>query len=135
MKKSSAPSFLPFFIFIPHSAFPLPYLKMIRLLNSAMMPAEGVYRLRRLSALDFSRQVYLAHEAQSLVSYIGYQQTADFVSRLAGVPVAVSRQPTPVASGDELLIVRLRYRPEAPTRGQPVREEDFEFFHCHYTSS
>ncbi len=77
---------------------------MYRLLNSAVMPEQGVYRLTRINAEHFATLVRLAHESGELASYTGYEQTAEFISRLAGVPIEVCRDSTPVNDGDRLLI-------------------------------
>lgn len=42
---------------------------MYRLLNSAMMPAAGVYTLRQLTPEEFGDQVASAHAAGKLDSY------------------------------------------------------------------
>lgn len=105
---------------------------MVRLMNSAMMPAPGTYVLRRLTQNEFATLVGAAYDAACLVSYIGYQQTADMISELARVPIAVSRDMTPVATGDTLLICKLRYRVADPTRKGEQVPEDFEFFEASY---
>lgn len=106
-----------------------------RLLNSAIMPAPGTYRLEPVTREAFAARVRHAARAGTLVSYIGYEQTAAMISRLAGVSIAVTREATTVESGDELLICRLRYRvADVSTKGRPVDENDFEFFVCGYTA-
>lgn len=104
----------------------------IRLMNSAVMPAEGTYRLRRLTPEAFGRVVRDAHESGVLRSYVGYPQTADMIACLAGVPIPVSRDSTQVEP-DVLLIARLRYRVDPGSKGAPVDAGSFEFFACHYT--
>src|SRR5690606_9503237 len=103
---------------------------MIRLLNSAMMPAEGTYTLRRVTAQQFAELLQ-----GDFVSYIGYPQTADFVSRLIGRPCPVNRAQTILDDGDTLAIVKLKYRPDAPTKGAQVNEDDFEFFVADYSAA
>lgn len=102
------------------------------LLNSAVMPQPGTYILREISTGEF---VQLLQERRSnLASYIGYPQTADYIKEISGVNVIVSRDPTVLADGDEMLIIRLAYRLDAPERkGQPL-PEDWQFFHCTYSS-
>lgn len=103
---------------------------MIRLLNSAMMPVEGTYRLRRVTAAEFAELLQ-----GDFVSYIGYPQTADFVARLIGRPCPVNRVQTTLDDGDVLAIVKLKYRPDAPTKGAAVHEGDFEFFVADYSAA
>lgn len=106
---------------------------MIRLLNSAVMPVQGDYRLVRVSEPEFATEVRRAHQDGELVSYIGYPQTAEHIRRLSGVTVAVSREQTTLEDGDTLLICKLAYRVVDPaTKGQP-QPEDFEYFVCQYS--
>lgn len=103
-----------------------------RLLNSAMMPAFGRYDYAELSPEAFANEVWAAYHSERLISYIGYQQTADLISQLAGMPIAVSREQTELEDGDVLLIARLRYRVADPkTKGEPV-PEDFIFGIAYY---
>lgn len=105
-----------------------------RLMNSAMMPRPGRYDYRTLSPQEFGRLVQDAHKAGSLISYIGYEQTARLIERLAGVPIPISREQTPVEDGDILLIAKLRYRVADPrSKGDPV-VEDFEFGAASYAA-
>ena len=92
-----------------------------RLVNAAMMPAAGTYVLRQCSPAAFAQSVREAHAAGSLVSYVGYPQTAGHLSRLCGVPVALNRALCVLDDGDTLLICRLGYRVADPgTKGAPV---------------
>lgn len=107
---------------------------MYRLLNSAIMLAPGVYHLQRISESMFATLVLAAAQSGQMKSYIGYQQTAEIVSRLAGVEIPTSREAAVVENGDVLLICKLAYRVQDPgTKGQPV-PENFEFFRCQYSS-
>jgi len=102
----------------------------IKLMNSAMMPTEGHYQLSRLSRDMF---VSILRDAGQCDSYVGYEQTAQFVERISGVKVEVSRRQTTFADGDRALIVRLAYRvPDATTKGAPVDENEYEFFLVRY---
>ena len=83
---------------------------MIRLMNSAMMPAPGVYVTEEISRERFCDLIREAEAAHTLQSYIGYTATAAHIEAISGVKVAVTRAPTTVKSGDVLLICRLRYR-------------------------
>lgn len=105
----------------------------VRLMNSAMMPEFGRYEYRPLTAEQFARAVKAAHDRGELVSYVGYQQTADLIARISGVPVQVSREMTTLNDGDEILIAKLAYRVGDPkTKGDPV-PEDFVFGHAVFT--
>lgn len=105
---------------------------MIKLLNSAMMPVEGVYKLQRISPEDFS-SILRSEEYQS---YIGYPDTARMIEEIAKVSVPLSREQTTVQDGDILLICRLKYRLQDPAaKGKFTPSvNDFEFFRCEYSS-
>lgn len=83
---------------------------MVILMNSAMMPAPGVYITDEISSERFCFLLRLAHERGTLQSFIGYPATAEHIEAISGVKVAVTRAPATVKNGDVLLICRLRYR-------------------------
>ena len=106
-----------------------------RLLNSAIMPVPGDYSLREITSSDFADAVRTTEATGNLVSYIGYEQTAQFITALTGVAIPISREACALEDGDTLLICRLRYRVANPaTKGVPVSEDDFEFFVSSYRS-
>jgi len=100
-----------------------------RLMNSAMMPAPGHYDFERVPLRTFVTMVQSAYYDRSLVSYCGYPQNADLISRLAKVPIEVSRRHAgpDMEDGDVLLIMTLRYRPNAGPKGANVNPSDFEY--------
>jgi len=106
------------------------------LLNSAMMPAEGIYILKRISRDDFGRMVADAYQRDDLRSYIGYPETAQHIERVSGVPIAVNRAPTQLAvDRATILICKLAYRvPDPSMKGklQPS-EDDYEYYVATYT--
>lgn len=106
----------------------------VHLMNSAMMPAEGIYVAQRISQESFASWVRRAYATGTLKSYIGYEQTARHIEAIAGVPVEVSRQPvSDLQDRDVLLVCKLKYRVADPTsKGKPVRESDFEYFLVDY---
>lgn len=106
---------------------------MTHLMNSAIMPKQGKYDLFKLFEAEFVQHVQEAHKQGRLTSYIGYEQTAQFIERLTGVPVKVNRDATTIQSGDIMLICKLKYRVKGPdTKGLSVDENDFEYFICYY---
>jgi Domain of unknown function (DUF1874) len=80
------------------------------LLNSAVITAEGTYRYQLISR-EQARDWYTAHGA---VSTIGYQQTADALSKVLGAPVAVDRRTVMMLPEDQALVFRLVFPPGAP---------------------
>lgn len=105
---------------------------MILLLNSAVMPDEGVYTLKRISADTFKKILQEASATDNFKSYIGYLQTAKVIEQLTNVDIEVSREQAELTLGDEMLIVKLRQRAADPA-GKNTLElsiDDFEFFRC-----
>lgn len=100
---------------------------MIRLMNSAMMPKAGVYRIDEISQERFCEIL----RENKVDSYIGYQQTCDYIEKISGVKVAMSRGKTVLEIGDKILIIKLKYRVNPLEKGKEVAE-DFEFFICDY---
>ena len=108
---------------------------MVVLLNSAMMPDEGIYILRRISRDKFGQLVADAYQRGDLRSYIGYPETAQHIERVSGVPIQVNRAPTKLADQATILICRLAYRvtdPGMKGKLQPS-DDDYEYYIATYT--
>ena len=105
---------------------------MILLLNSAVMPDEGVYTLKRISEATFKKELQDAATSDNFKSYIGYPETARLIEEITGVAVAVSREQATLVPGDIMLIVKLRQRVVNPADKETLQFsiDDFEFFHC-----
>ena len=107
---------------------------MVILLNSAVMPTEGTYTLKRISKETFRDALQEAAATGDFQSYIGYPETARLIEQLSGVKIEVSRAQTELTKGDVLLIVKLHHRiqvlPKLNTY-QPALD-DLEFFICHW---
>ena len=104
------------------------------LLNSAMMPDEGVYILSRISRNEFAKLIADAHRRGDLTSYIGYAETAKHIERVSGVPVRVNRAATQLPDHALILICKLAYRvqdPSAKGKLQPS-DSDYEYFAAAY---
>ena len=104
------------------------------LLNSAMMPDEGLYILQRVSREFFAELIADAHRRGNLRSYIGYPETARHIERIARVPIPVNRAATQLTDQALLAICRLKYRvadPGAKGKLQPG-EDDYEYFVATY---
>lgn len=107
-------------------------MRMTRLMNSAMMPVPGQYRLTAITRDQFVRELRSAHGNGGLVSYIGYEQNVRIISKLSGIQIPVNRAETTLAPGDVMLIMRLKYRVTPANKGQEVSENDFEYFKATY---
>ena len=101
----------------------------VRLMNSAMMPAPGRYDFRRIGQREFLSVLKTAALQKVLVSYCGYPQNAELLTRMSGVEIPVSRAHAgpDMENGDILLTMTLRYRTDGSPKGKTVSEDDFEF--------
>ena len=103
---------------------------MLKLMNSAMMPQPGYYKLVRLTEHQFMVAIM---EAGVVDSYVGYPQTAAFVEVLTGVKIEVSRRQTVLLDGESVLIIKLTYRlQEWSDKTKPVDESQYEFYMATY---
>ena len=107
---------------------------MILLLNSAVMPDEGVYTLKQISADIFKKILQEAAVMDNFKSYIGYLETARLIEQITGVEVKVSREQATLEPGDIMLIVKLRQRVANPADKETLQlsTDDFEFFRCEW---
>lgn len=105
---------------------------MILLLNSAVMPDEGVYTLKRISETTFQKTLREAAATDSFRSYIGYPETARHIEQITGIKVQISREQATLTPGDIMLIVKLRRRVATPADKETLQlsVDDFEFFRC-----
>ena len=99
-------------------------------LNSAVITAPGFYQYNLIS-----REVaynWLLEDSQEWESCIGYQETADALTKLTGIQVPVSRKIIKMKVDDEALVFRLvfpqGYRPDPTQKGGLGTE--FILTHC-----
>ena len=110
---------------------------MVLLLNSAVMPTEGIYTLKRISQGTFRTTLQEASATGSLQSYIGYPETARLIEQITGIEIEVTREQATLASGDIMLIVKLRQRVANPADKDTLQLSigDFEFYQCDWQPS
>jgi len=104
------------------------------LLNSAMMPDEGLYILRRVSREFFAELIADAHRRGELQSFVGYPETAQHIERIARVPIPVNRASTQLPDQALIAVCKLKYRvsdPGAKGKLQPS-EDDYEYYVATY---
>ena len=107
----------------------------VRLMNSAMMPKEGVYRAVKITKQEFIKEIKEAYNKGILESYIGYENNVELIKKWTGITVELRRVPTTVEDGDVLLVLKLKYRVQNPSQKgkfQPS-EEDYEFYKVYYS--
>ena len=107
---------------------------MILLLNSAVMPIEGVYALKPISKSKFQELLLEAAATGNFQSYIGYPETARLIEQLTGIEIEVSREQAELAAGDVMLIVKLRHRIQNLSNISTYQPSiaDLDFFICHW---
>ena len=106
---------------------------MMILMNSAMMPRDGTFRRKTITALEF-KQIFLRWK-DNYRSHIGYPNACKVLSEFTGVQIPLSRDITIVKKGDFLLVARLTYRvdvDEKATRKHGGNISDYEFCYVTY---
>jgi hypothetical protein len=111
------------------------------LMNSPVMPNEGVYIYTVLSKEKFIERFNENKEYYEIVSAIGHEATARYLSKILNYPVEVNRISVEFKDDDMALIVKIKTRlPE----GKILSEEDMEnievefgsiYFRPHYYSA
>jgi len=104
----------------------------MKLLNSAMMPSAGTYYCKQIIFEEFVQIIKDEHAKGSIESYIGYQQNIDLLKKWTGCDIELNRSTTVLKDIDEILVMRINYRPDANAKGIDVDEKDFEFFYVKY---
>lgn len=107
---------------------------MVKLANSAVMTADGVYKHCTISRDEFARLVREAADRGVLESYVGYPDTANHIRAVTGVEVPLSRKPMDLRPGDTILVCRLGYRVMDPgSKGQfKPSDDDFVYSVVYY---
>jgi len=105
----------------------------VHLLNSAMCPQEGTYRVSKITP-EQARQI--VQKAEVVKSYIGYPQTAEYMSSVLGIQVEVNRGETRFEDGDIAVVCKLKYRVANPAdKGSTVDPDAFEWYVMFYESN
>jgi hypothetical protein len=99
------------------------------LCNSAVVAQnnDGTYTYTTIT-LDQAIDWLQAH-SNEFQSRIGYPETADYISRISGLRIALCRDPSWLEVGDESLVVRPEYRIQDPKakRDWAPADEDYCF--------
>ena len=106
-------------------------MKTYKLLNSAMMPQAGTYEMKEISFEEFKK--IISDKSIEIDSYIGYPQNIQLIKNWTGREIELNRSQTKLEDGDEMLVMKLKYRVVNPSeKGKEVNEDDFEFFRIKY---
>jgi len=102
--------------------------KRILLLNSAIMPIQGIYEIRKISKDQFIRLIQFADKYSILDSYIGYDQTVNYIEGISGVRVPVNRTQAIPDKGDYFLVIKLTKRVSNPIDKGKIAEPEYEYY-------
>jgi hypothetical protein len=86
------------------------------------MTSAGLYRLRDITTEE-ATEVVSVYDSNEIVSYIGHESTAQIMSELLGINVAVNRAEYTHVRADVCLCFKLNTR---PTEGQILSREEVE---------
>jgi len=87
---------------------------MVYLLNSAIIVDDGTYTYKTVKAGDVKAFI----GDQDFISYIGYPDTAKFLSSIIGRHVPTNRGMISMNVGDVAVVCKLKYRVQDPkTKG------------------
>ena len=81
---------------------------MLLLMNSAMMPRDGLYERETLS-LNEARNLFFLYQ-NDYKSFLGYPNSCRAFFELTGVKVALNREKTDITDNDIMLAMQLSYR-------------------------
>ena len=77
------------------------------LLNSSIIPNEGIYMYRKIP-VETAREIIKS--AGEIVSAIGHEPTAKYISKLIGIEISVNRIQITMDKGDIALIFKIPVR-------------------------
>jgi hypothetical protein len=110
-------------------------------MNSPIMPNEGVFIYTKLSKEKFVERFKENLQYYEVVSAIGHEATAKYLSKLLNYPVEVNRTTIEFQDDDMALVIKIKTRlPE----GKVLSEEELEnievefgsiYFRPHYYSA
>lgn len=103
-------------------------------MNSAMMPQDGTYSRKEISAEEFKRLFLMAEE---IVSTIAYPETQEVVGKALGIYLPIDRKKSLTRLEENtaiILVVKLRYRIPSERKGIRLgaQMEDYEFCLVNY---
>ena len=88
---------------------------MLLLMNSAMMPTDGLYRRETLTETE-ARTLFFSYQ-NDYKSFLGYENSCRVFKELTGVKVEMNREKTRVRDNDIMLAMQLSYRVNPAEKG------------------
>lgn len=106
-------------------------MKKIFLMNSAMMPVDGIYTCKSISAEQFKNIFLYAKGHEGIVSSVAYPEIQDVVGKHLGIniPIDYSKGLTVLDDESDILVVKLKYRVPSERKGHRLgtKFSDYEF--------
>ena len=103
---------------------------MIILMNSAMMPHEGIYIMKKITDQEFFNKIKET-PIEQIQSLIGWPENLRLIYNKTNVQIPISREDTVITSQDQVYVMKLKYRPENKNK-KFTRIEDFDFFRVQF---
>lgn len=99
----------------------------MKLVNFAIMPNEGQYKLREISKEEFVKIV----QKNNVESYISFRSTAELLEKLTNKKIDVTKERCYFDESQDYLIVVLKN----PVKfRKKLTADDFVFYYCEYKS-
>ncbi len=106
-------------------------MKKIFLMNSAMMPTDGVYTCKTISATQFKNIFLYAKTHEGIVSSVAYPEIQDVVGKNLDIVIPIDRAKglTVLDEYSNILVVKLKYRVPSERKGHRLgsKFDDYEF--------
>lgn len=103
---------------------------MLILMNSAMMPHEGIYIMKKNQAKEFFDKIKET-PIEQIISFIGWPENLRLIYDQTGIQIQISRENTVLSEQDQIYVMKLKYRPENKAV-KFTRISDFDFFRVQY---
>jgi len=105
---------------------------MLVLMNSAMCPQEGTYKVKRIDEKE-AKNIFNTFKTRGWTSYVGYESTAKYMEKVLGEYIPVNRDTAKLEPKDVILVCKLPYRvnPKYKKNSNPD-EQDFEWWLMQY---
>ena len=97
------------------------------LMNSAMMPVDGLYRRSKIGRSEFVSRIREAHQKNVLNSYIGHMDVAMHIHKITGVSVPVNRVNSKISTLDHVLVCTLVKRTQDPAVEERYTDKDYQY--------
>ena len=103
----------------------------ILLLNSTVMPQEGVYKALKISEKDFINIL----KNNDFISYIGHENTVKHLNKITNLNIPFNRENAVLKDNDIILVARLKKRISSENiKTIEATKEDYEYYIIKYNT-